>query len=87
MRKHNFLLLLTGLAIPVLLLLLKVDMSSITLFLWPTWIFLLVLGGQFDGFGDYVFVGVIILLNGGVYLILGNILRLLHVRLFKAKSV
>ncbi|WP_156808345.1 hypothetical protein [Alishewanella agri] len=87
MRKHNLLLLIAGLAIPVLLLLLKVDMSSYTLFLWPTWIFLLVLGGQFNGVGDYVFVGVSILLNGGVYLVFGNMLRLLYVRLFKTKSV
>lgn len=57
MRKHDLLLLIAGLAIPALLLLLKVDMSSFTLFLWPTWIFLLVLGGQFNGVGDYIFVG------------------------------
>ena len=87
MRKHNLLLLIAGLAIPALLLLLKVDMSSFTLFLWPTWIFLLVLGGQFNGVGDYIFVGVSILLNGGVYLVLGNMFRLLYVKFFFAKSV
>ena len=87
MRKHNLLLLIAGLAIPALLLLLKVDMSSFTLFLWPTWIFLLVLGGQFNGAGDYIFVGVSILLNAGAYLVLGNMFRVLYVKFFYAKSV
>lgn len=87
LRKHNLLLLIAGLAIPALLLLLQVDMSLLTLFLWPTWFFLLALGGQFNGIGDYVFVGVIILLNGGVYLVLGNILRQLYARFFKSKLV
>ena len=87
MRKHNLLLLIAGLAIPALLLLLKVDMSSFTLFLWPTWIFLLALGGQFNGVGDYIFVGVSILLNAGVYLVLGNMFRVLYVKFFFSKSV
>ncbi len=87
MRNHNLLLFIAGLAAPALLLLLKVDMSSFTLFLWPSWIFLLALGGQFNGVGDYVFVGIVILLNGGVYLVLGNILRLLYVRFFNSKLV
>lgn len=86
MRKHNLLLLITGLAIPALMLLLKVNMSSLTLLLWPTWIFLLVLGGQFKGVEDWLFVGLSILLNAGIYLVLGNVFRSLYVRCFKSKS-
>lgn len=87
MRNHNLLLFIAGLAAPALLRLFKVDMSPFTLFLWPTGFFLLVLGGQLIGAGDYVFVGVIILLNGGYYLVLGNILRLAYARFFKSTLV
>ncbi|GAB60425.1 hypothetical protein RNAN_3449 [Rheinheimera nanhaiensis E407-8] len=47
----------------------------------------MVLGGQLIGAGDYVFVGVIILLNGGFYLVLGNILRLAYAKFFKSTLV
>ncbi len=80
LRNYNSLLLLSGLLIPTFLLIAKASMSPLTLLLWPTWFFLIGLGGQINGIGDYVYIGIVILLNGVFYVICGNILRFLYLR-------
>ena len=72
---------------PCCLLLLDADLSPFTLLLWPTWIFLLSLGGEINGLGDYVFIAFTILINGVVYLAVGNVFRLVYVKFFKFKKV
>jgi hypothetical protein len=71
--------------VPCCLLLLQADLTLITWFLWPTWIFLLSLGGQIIEFGDYVFIAFTILINGIIYLMFGNLLRLVYVKFLKFK--
>jgi hypothetical protein len=80
--KRNSIFVLIGWLVPCCLMLLGADLSPFTLFLWPTWIFLLVLGGQINEFGDYIFIAFTILINGIIYLIVGNIFRFIYVKFF-----
>jgi hypothetical protein len=83
--KRNSIIILIGWFVPCCLMLLEADLSPYTWFLWPTWIFLIGLGGQINEFGDYVFIAFTILINGFIYLIVGNILRFVYVKFFSFK--
>ncbi len=67
MRKSDKWALSLGFLFPVLIISFSFTFLGAGYLLWPFRFFLMVLGGQIQGFGDYVFIGVLIMLNMLLY--------------------
>ena len=78
MMKRNYLTFTLGILVASSLLLLDDELSVLTILLWPSWIFLMVLGGEITGFGDYIFIGFTIILNGVIYMLIGMLVSFIR---------
>jgi hypothetical protein len=84
--KYNQVALFLGFIFPLILLIFKFDLNEITIILWPSWIFLIGLGGKITGIGDYIFIIFSIAVNMLIYSFVAFTLRKLFCK-FSGKAL
>ena len=60
---------------PVIFILFKFDLNELTIMLWPSWIFLIGLGGKVTGVGDYMLIMFSIAMNMLFYYFVAFVIR------------
>ena len=78
MSKLNQFTLLLSILIPIIILTLGLELSELTIILWPMMVGLIALGGKISGISDYIYIGFMILLNVPMYLLMVNLLRVIY---------
>jgi len=78
MSKLNQIAVLLGIVIPLFILSAGIDLSEVSIAVWPTMIGLMALGGKISGVGDYFYIGFIVLLNALIYLLTVTIIRMIY---------
>lgn len=73
--KYNHVALFLGFIFPVIFILFKFDLNELTIILWPSWIFLIGLGGKITGIGDYILIMFSIAMNMLFYSFVAFVLR------------